>query len=192
MLDTRVLRCGARFRWGRSWMCRESMPARGHRWQRCAPVPAHMCKDGRPRGRTVGAFAHVRASLSHSQRCALVTTRRHPENHRADARCSRGEERICANDPATVSNVVNWKNYSIFFLDSEPSALPLPSARSCLVKALGKKIGKHARPRRSSGSFSHSSHADRAREARDVRRGSRTISPSLPLRDSPRDYLGAW
>lgn len=125
-------------------MCRESMPARGHRWQRCAPVPAHMCKDGRPRGRTVGAFAHVRASLSHSQRCALVTTRRHPENHRADARRSRGEERICANDPATVSNVVNWKNYSIFFLDSEPSALPLPSARSCLVKTLGKKIGKRA------------------------------------------------
>jgi len=93
---------------------RESMPPWNHRWQRCAPVPAHMCKDGCPRGRTVGAFAHVRVSLSRSQRCAFVTTRRRLKSHRADTRDSRGEEQICADDPATVSNV--WRNVPIFFL----------------------------------------------------------------------------
>lgn len=51
---------------------RESMQSPSDRWQHCSPVPAHMCKDGRPRGRLVVAFAHVRISLSR-QRCARLT-----------------------------------------------------------------------------------------------------------------------
>lgn len=50
----------------------ESMPPPSDRWRHCSPVPAHMCKDGRPRDRPLGAFAHVRISLSR-QRCARLT-----------------------------------------------------------------------------------------------------------------------
>jgi len=71
------------------------MPPRCDRWQRCAPVPAHMCnwQHGCPRGRAVGAFAHVRVSLSRLRCYAFVTTRLSSgESSRGDARLASGTD----------------------------------------------------------------------------------------------------
>lgn len=96
---------------------RESIPSQDDRWQHCSPVPAHMCKDGRPRGRSVGAFAHVRISLSR-QRCA-----------RLNETVLRESVLACEGDPRktnprnlpakkTVSRRADATNDPIFFFDS--------------------------------------------------------------------------
>lgn len=109
-----LLRNSARFQQGRSWTSVNRCHREATDGSAAPPTPAHMCKDGCPRSRIVGAFVHVRISLSRSQCRIFVAIRRCLKNRHANTCDSRGEERIYADDLVTVSNDL-WRNDSIFF-----------------------------------------------------------------------------